>query len=124
MILGLAGDSSRLKNMAGSGQEVIKRALDDLKTNVSVDDARTFENTSVRDVWDLARQIEREQNERTRLQNMRRVEPVLQVLENYAAVMDTFCQGFSPMAWVWVRVTSIEQLGRSKTDSLDFDRAQ
>jgi hypothetical protein len=100
--------------MTGSGEEVIRRALDELKTNVSIDDARLFQNTSLKDVWDLARDIEREQNERTRLQNMRRIEPVLQLLENYAAVMDTFCQGFSPMTWVWVSVVSLGRHGRSK----------
>lgn len=100
--------------MTGSGEEVIRRALDELKTNVSIDDARLFQNTSLKDVWDLARDIEREQNERTRLQNMRRIEPVLQLLENYAAAMDTFCQGFSPMTWVWVSVVSFGRHGRSK----------
>jgi hypothetical protein len=100
--------------MTGSGEEVIRRALDELKTNVSIDDARLFQNTSLKDVWDLARDIQREQIERNRLRNMRRIEPVLQLLENYAAVMDTFCQGFSPMTWVWVSVISFSRHGRSK----------
>ena len=100
--------------MTGSGEEVIRRALDELKTNVSIDDARLFQNTSLKDVWDLARDIQREQIERNRLRNMRRIEPVLQLLENYAAVMDTFCQGFSPMTWVWVSVVSFSRHGRSK----------
>jgi hypothetical protein len=90
--------------MAGSGREIIERALDELKANVSADDARTFEITSLQDVWDLARRIEREQNERARNQNMRRLEPILRSLESYSSVVDTFCQGFSPMAWVWVCV--------------------
>jgi hypothetical protein len=100
--------------MTGSGEEVIRRALDELKTNVSIDDARLFQNTSLKDVLDLARDIQREQIERNRLRNMRRIEPVLQLLENYAAVMDTFCQGFSPMTWVWVSVVSFSRHGRSK----------
>ena len=100
--MALAGDDYGLRDMAGSGQEVIRRALDELKTNVSAEDERIFQSTSLKGVWDLARDIQREQNERGRLQNMRRIEPVLRLLENYAAVLDTFCQGFSPMAWVWV----------------------
>jgi hypothetical protein len=89
--------------MAASGREIIQRALDDLKTNTNADDERTFQNTSVKDVWDLARKIEQEQIKRAGLQNMRRIEPILRSLESYAGVIDTFCQGFSPMAWVWVR---------------------
>jgi cytochrome c len=99
-----AGDNQYLTAMAGSGREIIERALDELKANVSADDARTFEITSLQDVWDLARRIEREQNERARNQNMRRLEPILRSLESYSSVVDTFCQGFSPMAWVWVCV--------------------
>jgi len=89
--------------MAASGRKIIQRALDDLKTNTNADDARTFRNTSVKDVWDLARNMEQEQIKRAGLRNMRRIEPILRSLESYAGVMDTFCQGFSPMAWVWVR---------------------
>jgi hypothetical protein len=97
--------------MEGSGREIIARALDELKANVSPDDARTFQITSLQDVWDLARQTEREQNERNRNQYMRRLEPVLRSLESYSSVLDTFCQGFSPMAWVWVRVLLIRSSG-------------
>ena len=88
------------ETMTGSGQEIIQRALDELKTNVNSEDGRAFENSTAQGVWDLAREIEREQNAKRRLQNMRRVEPVLRLLESYAGVMDTVCQGFSPMAWV------------------------
>lgn len=88
--------------MAGSGEEIIRRALDELNIQVSAEDGRAFENSNVRDVWALARRIEQEQKKRDRLQNMARIEPILRCLESYAAVIDTFCQGFSPMAWVWV----------------------
>lgn len=88
--------------MASPGQEIIRRALDDLKQNISLEDGRTFENSNLQEVWNLVRQVQREQIERDRLQNVRRIEPVLRLLETYAGVMDTFCQGFSPMAWVWV----------------------
>jgi hypothetical protein len=92
--------------MSGSGREIIARALDELKANVSADDARTFEITSLQDVWHLAREMEREQNQRVRNQYMRRLEPALRSLESYSSVLDTFCQGFSPMAWVWVCFSS------------------
>jgi hypothetical protein len=101
------GDNKDLTVMAGSGQEIIARALDEFKGNVSPDDARTFEITSCKDVWDLARRIQDEQNERRRNQYMRRLEPLLRSLESYSSVLDAFCQGFSPMAWVWVCILPI-----------------
>ena len=88
--------------MSGSGREIIEKALLELKANVSSDDARTFETTSLQDVWHLAREMEREQTERGGSQYMRRLERVLGSLESYSGVLDTFCQGFSPMAWIWV----------------------
>src|SRR3954454_6735581 len=108
--------------MAGSGQDIIRRALDELKTSVSADDARTFQNTSVHDVWELARRIEQEQNQRARLQNMRRIEPILRSLESYARVMGTFCQGFSPMAWVWVR--ALLRIWKRRTDHPPLHRVR
>jgi len=88
--------------MAASGSEIIRRALDDLKRGVDGEHERVFQNTSAKDVWDLARKIEDDQRKRGRMRNMARIEPFLRLLESYASVVDTFCQGFSPMAWVWV----------------------
>ena len=85
-----------------SGEEIIRKAVDEIRIKVSADDAENFQLTSLHDVWVCARHIEQEQIERARLQNMRRIEPILRSLESYASVIDTFCQGFSPMAWVWV----------------------
>ncbi len=89
--------------MADSGADIIRKALNDFKASIDTNDAKDFDKSTVQDVWDTARNIERQQVERAQLQNMRRIEPFLQSLEGYASVMDTFCQGFSPMAWVWVR---------------------
>jgi hypothetical protein len=104
--------------MCDSGQEIIKTAIDEFRTQISAQDARAFESTSLPDVWDVARRIEREQKERTRLQNMRRIEPVLRLLDSYAAVMDTFCRDPSVMAFTWVCIISLKTHGPSKTDYL------
>lgn len=87
--------------MASPGRAIINKAFEELKSSVSIADARTFENTKLQDVWDLAREIEREQSARLCLRNIRRIEPILKSFESYASVIDVFCQGFSPMAWVW-----------------------
>lgn len=61
-----------------------------------------FSDTSLRDIWHEAREIEKEQGARTDLKNMRRVQPLLQCLESYAGIIEVFCQGYAPMAFVWV----------------------
>ena len=86
----------------GDGRAIVEKALNQLRLTVTPEDARNFSDTRLEDVWREAREIEREQGARLALRNMRRIEPFLKSLETYSGVIDTFCQGFSPMAWVWV----------------------
>ena len=86
-----------------TGEAIVQKALDQLKSSVTTEDVRTFFNTSLEDVWREARKIEKEQADRRDLRFMRRVEPLLRSLESYAGVIEVLCQGYSPMAFVWVR---------------------
>ena len=86
-----------------TGEEIVKKALDQLKSSLTAEDVRTFSNTSLEDLWREARNIEKEQAARLDLRFMRRVERFVRSLESYAGVIEVFCQGYSPMAFVWVR---------------------
>ena len=86
-----------------TGEAIVTRALDQLKSSLTTEDVRTFSNTSLEDLWREARKIEKEQADRRDLRFMRRVEPLLRTLESYAGVIEVLCQGYSPMAFVWVR---------------------
>ena len=86
-----------------TGEAIVKKALDQLKSSLTTEDVRTFSNTSLEDLWREARKIEKEQADRRDLRFMRRVEPLLRSLESYAGVIEVLCQGYSPMAFVWVR---------------------
>lgn len=85
-----------------TGETIVRKALDQLKSTISPEDVRTFSNTSLEDLWREARKIEYEQGARLDLRCMRRIEPLLRSLESYASVIEVFCQGYSPMAFVWV----------------------
>lgn len=86
-----------------SGEAVVLKALEDLKATVTLEDAHTFTNTSLQQIQEEAWNIEKEQAARLDLRFMRRIEPYLASLEGYAGVIEVFCQGYSPMAFVWVR---------------------
>ena len=86
-----------------TGEAVVKKAVEYLKSAVTPEDVRMFSNTSLKDLWHEARKIEAEQGARLDLRFMRRIEPFLRTLESYASVIEVFCQGYSPMAFVWVR---------------------
>ncbi len=84
------------------GVAIVRKAYNQLKSSLTNDDSRSFSDSTLEDVWRTVRDIEREHAARYSLRNMRRIEPILRSLESYASVIDTFCQGFSPMAFVWV----------------------
>lgn len=85
-----------------NGGEIVEKALDQLKSTLTAEDVRMFSNTSLEDLWREARKVENEQGARRDLRFMRRIEPFLRSLESYASVIEVFCQGYSPMAFVWV----------------------
>lgn len=87
------------------GRTTVKKALDQLVSTLTPEDARAFSDTRLEDVWRGAREIEREQGARSDLLFMRRIEPLLRSLESYAPTIEVFCQGFSLMAFVWVVLT-------------------
>lgn len=85
-----------------TGQAIVEKALTHLKSTLTAEDNRAFSDTTLKDIWREARQVEKEQGARLDLRFMRRIEPFLQSLESYAGVLEVFCQGYSPMAFVWV----------------------
>lgn len=84
----------------------IREAFEKLKASISSEDARDFHSTTLQDVRSAVLKIEQQQAQRQSLRNMRRIEPFLKFMETYARVIEVCCQGFSPMAWVWVGLTS------------------
>lgn len=86
-----------------TGEAIVKKAVEHLKSTLTPEDVRMFSNTSLEDLWREARNVEDEQGARQDLRFMRRLEPFLRSLESYAGVIEVFCQGYAPMAFVWVR---------------------
>ena len=84
--------------MALDVEEAFKR----LATSISSDDAQDFQSTSLQDVRAAVLLIEQQQAQRQSLQNMRRIDPFLKFMEKYSPIIEVGCQGFSPMAWIWV----------------------
>ena len=85
-----------------TGEAIVEKALVQLKSTLTAEDVRNFSNTSLEDLWREAREVEREQGARLDLRFMRRLEHFLCSLESYAGVIEVFCQGYAPMAFVWV----------------------
>lgn len=85
-----------------TAQAIVTKAIDQLRATITPEDARVFADTTSEALWKEAREIERELGARLSLRHMGRLEPLLKSLESYSGVIDSLCQGFSPMAWAWV----------------------
>ena len=85
-----------------TGQAIVQKAFERMESLLTVPDVHMFLDTTLADIWQEARTIEKELGARRDLRYMKRIEPCLRSLEHYAGVLDVFCQGYPPMAFVWV----------------------
>jgi len=65
-------------------------------------DDREFSNTTLRDVRDAAKDVERQLAARQCMRNMKRLEPFLNGLETYSKVIEVLCNGTPFLSWIWV----------------------
>lgn len=81
---------------------IIENAFTKFETLIHSSDARFFKSTTLADVRDAARIIERDQAQRRCLRNLRRIEPLLQTLEKFGGAIETLCQGTPYLCYIWV----------------------
>lgn len=65
-------------------------------------DARDFRNTKLQDVYTVAQIIEREQEQRQRMCNLRRIEPLLAALGKLAAITEEGLVDKAKIHYLWV----------------------
>lgn len=89
-------------NSSGPSLRVFQEAFEKLRDSISAEDARSFGETTLDDVWTTAREIERQQGQRQSLRNMRRIEPFLKAIDKYSKVIEVLCNGTPYLPFVWV----------------------
>ncbi|CAN9263627.1 unnamed protein product [Alternaria alternata] len=70
-------------------------------------DDREFSNTTLRDVRDAAKEVERQLAARQCMRNMKRLEPFLNGLEAYSKVIEVLCNGTPFLSWIWLATDHI-----------------
>ena len=81
---------------------IIEQAFTKFEVLVGVNDARLFISTTLEDVREAARIIERDQSQRRCLRNMRRIEPLFEALQLLSGAIETLCQGTPYLCFIWV----------------------
>ena len=105
--------------MATDEHTIAKEAFINLKRVLTPGDEEDFKNTSVEQVWEAAREIERQQAARFSLRNVRRIEPVIRSFESYATTLEVFCQGFPLLSFVWGPIKLFLLLARQYANVLE-----
>lgn len=90
--------------MASTSSLTIEKAFNKLKGSLSPQDEQDFLSITLKDVRNAAVAIEQDQAARKAMKNVRRIQPFLDTMESYSKVIEVFCQGYPPMAFVWVRI--------------------
>ena len=84
---------------------VFKTAFERLKEVVNKDDARSFNSTTMEDVWTTTREIESYLESRRSLRGFRRIQPFLAGLEQYSKVVEVVCNGTPYLPYIWASLS-------------------
>ena len=83
---------------------LIEQAFTKFEAIVRANDARLFKSTTLADVREAARIVERDQTQRRCLRNMKRIEPLFEGLQVLAGAIETLCQGTPYLCYIWVHI--------------------
>ncbi|KAF2129964.1 hypothetical protein P153DRAFT_356631 [Dothidotthia symphoricarpi CBS 119687] len=110
--------TSPISTLTPQARKIFQESFDKFQQTVqklSPSDQREFNDTTLRDVRKAAREIEQLLAARQCLRNMQRLEPLLNGLEAYAAVVEVLCNGTPYLAWIW---TPIKLMMKLATDHI------
>ncbi|KAL6832173.1 hypothetical protein V8C40DRAFT_238034 [Trichoderma camerunense] len=71
---------------------------------IPLHDSRDFNSTTLRDVHNIAIEIERHLSTRGLLRNMRRLLPLFEGLEHLSKILDRPCNGTPFLPWLWAPI--------------------
>lgn len=77
--------------------------LEETVTNTNRQDAISFKNTTLKDVYKATRDIEESLAKLQTLRNMARLRPFLDGLDHYSKVVEVLCNGTPYLSWIWVK---------------------
>ena len=94
-------------------QSHFESILEDFKSGLKKRDQENFRLTTLEDLEQTIADIQAEQHGERRLQNLNRLKPFLECLNQYGNVVDIFCNSSQFLPFVWVRSVGIIFRNRS-----------
>ncbi|KAG8532913.1 uncharacterized protein KY384_002791 [Bacidia gigantensis] len=90
-----------------------------LKDQIDEDDARTFHSTTMKDVWDAAKHIERQLEQRRSLRGFNRIRPFLTGIEQYSNVVAVLCNQTPYLPFLWAPIKLFLQVALGYISALE-----
>ncbi|OQU94466.1 NACHT domain-containing protein [Cladophialophora immunda] len=99
---------------------IVREAFTKFEALVGANDARLFRATTLADVREAARIIERDQSQRRCMRNMRRIEPLFDALHLLGGAIETLCQGTPYLCFIWkAPIKLLLQIADEYTNAFD-----
>lgn len=95
---------------------VIEEAFSKFKAKIHHSDARLFVDTKLEDVEKAALVISEDQASRKCSRNLRRLQPLFDILQKLGAAIEPLCQGVPYLCFVWVSMALLLGLEQLLTD--------
>ena len=86
--------------------ESFNNAFERLRATINPEDARTFASTTMQDVWNAARRIERQLEAKRSLRNFNRIQKFLAGIEQYSKIVEVLCNPTPYLPFIWVQFHS------------------
>ena len=87
-----------------------QRALVRFTDQLSSDEKRDFEFSTLEEVYDVIEQIQNVHGSERKMRNLTRIKSFLEAMEQYGKVIEVFLNSASLLAFVWVRMTDSSEI--------------
>ena len=82
--------------------DTIAVAFAALERRVHRQHVRSFQDTTLQDVWNAVGDVEKRLAAKAQSRGLRRLKPLLDGLEHYSKAIEVLCNGTPYLPWIWV----------------------
>ncbi|KAF1849355.1 uncharacterized protein K460DRAFT_404584 [Cucurbitaria berberidis CBS 394.84] len=114
--------TSSSTTLAPQARRTFQESFDRFEKTVqkrSKNDQRDFNDTTLRDVQEAAKEIEQQLAARQCLRNLKRLEPLLSGLEAYSKVVEVLCNGTPYVPWIWAPIKLMMKLATDNISAFE-----
>ena len=83
---------------------IFEQTLERFKKRLTAKELESFQTADLHDIQDALATIQLEQKMEERMQNLNRIRPFLDAMQQYGKVIEVFLNASKLLAFIWVRI--------------------